>query len=239
MKRTKAQGPRVTVAPALGALLLGLLWTTPAMGQTTDRASDDEVVNTASQAESKTEARGEKTSTAPAEDFELFPTEEATPRVVQVDEAFTRKVNLRRRMLSTHQLMGLTTLSLMIATTVAGTLNYRDIYTADGAGTGIYIWPHRILGYTTALSFATTGSLALFAPESYKRHKGFDTATDHKIAVSGATLGMLTQVALGFVAARTQEAGNPADMSRVARIHQISGFVTTGLLATAATVWIF
>lgn len=156
-----------------------------------------------------------------------------------VDPAFTHKVELRRSMLQKHQLMGLTTLGLMVATSIVGGLNYQDIYGADPAGTGRYIWPHRVLAYTTTLSFGTTASLSLLAPKGYKKHKGFDTATAHKIAVSGATLGMLTQIGLGFVAARTQEAGNPADMKEVAKIHEISGIATTGFMAIAATVWIF
>ncbi len=231
---------RTTVPPAqrcswyiVGVLGLVLTLANPAVAQTTEAPQ-------APGAAGHREAQSvEEPGKSESDDFELFSQEEVAPPAVEVDEAFTRRVDLRRRMLSTHQLMGLTTLTLMLATTVVGVLNYQDVYAPDRAGTGHYLRPHRILAYTTTLSFATTGSLAVFAPESYKKHKGFDTATVHKMAVSGATLGMLTQVALGFVAARTQEAGNPADMSRIARVHRLSGFVTTSLLATAATVWIF
>lgn len=182
-------------------------------------------------------APGAVTEAVPMPDFDLFadkPTT-ATPAAHLPD----RPEKLRRDMLTLHQALGLTTLGLMAATTVAGQLNYNDIYAPGHAGTGMYIWPHRLLAYGTTGAFAATASLALFAPERQADPEGVDTSTIHKVFVGGATLGMLTQIGLGFVTARYAEAGNPRDLRKLAQAHQIAGYATTGMLAAAATVWVF
>jgi hypothetical protein len=172
--------------------------------------------------------------------FDFF--SDATASVAKsspADERLVESAAKRRRMLKTHQALGLTTLGLMAATTIVGQLNYSDLYSPHHAGTGNYIWPHRLLAYSTALSFGAAGGFALLSPESTDEHPGFDTTDMHKIFVGGATLGMLTQIGLGFVTARYAESGNPKDLSRMARYHQISGYATTGLLSAAAITWVF
>lgn len=144
----------------------------------------------------------------------------------------------RRKILKAHQAFGLTTLGLLAASSVVGQLNYNDTYGAKPAGTGNYLWPHRALTYTATLTFGATATLALAAPNK-PEERGFDTTTAHKLAVGGASLGMLSQVALGFATARYAGAGHPRDLSKMARAHQIIGYTTTGLLAVAATVWVF
>lgn len=182
-------------------------------------------------------APGAATEAVPMPDFDLFADQPTAPAPAAA--SLDRPAKLRRDMLSLHQALGLTTLGLMAATTVAGQLNYNDIYAPGHAGTGLYIWPHRLLAYGTTGAFAATASLALFAPEKQAEHEGVDTSTIHKVFVGGATLGMLTQIGLGFVTARYAEAGNPRDLRKLAQAHQIAGYATTGMLAAAATVWVF
>lgn len=171
--------------------------------------------------------------------FDFFGDVSTSVKPPAPDERLIETAAQRRRMLKTHQALGLTTLGLMAATTIVGQLNYGDLYSPNHAGTGNYIWPHRVLSYGTALSFGAAGALALLTPDSYAKHPGFDTTDMHKIFVGGATLGMLTQIGLGFVTARYAESGNPKDLSKMARYHQYTGYATTGLLSAAAITWVF
>src|SRR5690606_12980579 len=61
----------------------------------------------------------------------------------------------------------------------------------------------------------------------------------HRIAVIGASAGLVTQVVLGFVAARSADAGNARSLETYATVHQAVGYTTLGLMAVAATVWVF
>ncbi|MEG7973058.1 hypothetical protein, partial [Listeria monocytogenes] len=71
--------------------------------------------------------------------------------------------------------------------------------------------PHMGLGIATTAMFATTGSLALFAPNPYPKPIKFDTALVHKVAMAGATAGMVAQIIMGPItgsrAGRSDQAG--------------------------------
>ncbi len=172
--------------------------------------------------------------------FDLFgPAAPPPPSALSPDVA--RQAERRRTMLTLHQTFGIGTLVTMAATTVIGALDYHDLY-GSGSGSGNYLWPHRILVGVTTLEFATAGFLAAFAPKPYAGEvsdRGFSTATVHKTATALATLGMLTQIGVGFVAARRAEAGNPNDRRSLARIHEVVGYTTMGLIVVAASAWVF
>ena len=140
-------------------------------------------------------------------------------------------------MLEIHQGLGLSTLALMSLTVILGELNYQDLYTTEGTGTGNYKSPHRYLAYTTAGLFSLTGSFALFAPEVYNvSHSGFDSAIFHKIAVSGAALGMFSQLYLGYTAVNQMD--GEARQNRI-NLHRKIGYATLACLFSAALVWVF
>lgn len=141
-------------------------------------------------------------------------------------------------MLTVHQTLGITTWALLAATSVVGQLNYQELY---GGGGGSTKWqtPHRWLVVSASTAFAATGAFALLAPSPYDRPLRFDTALIHRIAVIGATAGMLTQAVLGWTTARRAEAGNPNSLGQYARAHQVLGYTTFGLLTVAGAVWLF
>ena len=141
-------------------------------------------------------------------------------------------------MLTTHQTLGITTWALMAATTVVGQLNYNELY-GGGGGSLKYQTAHRWLVVSTSAAFATTAAFSLFAPSPYDKPLRFDTGLLHRIAVIGATAGLLTQAVLGWVTARQAEAGNPNNLRTYARTHQILGYTTLGFLTVAGVVWIF
>jgi len=141
-------------------------------------------------------------------------------------------------MLKTHQTLGIATWALMAATVTIGQLNYNQIY---GGGGGNPKWqnPHEILVLSTSVAFAATAAFAIFAPTPYKKPLHFDTGLVHRIAVIGATLGMVTEGLLGWWTTHQANAGNPNNLRSMARTHQIVGYTTFGFLTVAGTVWVF
>jgi hypothetical protein len=125
----------------------------------------------------------------------------------------------------------------MAATVTVGQLNYNQLY--GGGGSNKYQTPHEILVIASSAAFAATGAFALFAPSPYKKPLHFDTGLVHRIAVSGATLGMLTEIFLGWWTTHQANAGNPNNLRTMARTHQVVGWTTFGFLTAAAAVWVF
>lgn len=144
----------------------------------------------------------------------------------------------RRWMLTTHQTLGIATWILMAATVTIGQLNYNQLY---GGGGGSTKWqnPHEYLVAATTAAFVATGAFALFAPSPYKKPLRFDTGLVHRLAVAGATLGMLTEVFLGWWTTHQANSGNPNNLRTMARTHQVVGWSTFGFLTVAGAVWIF
>jgi hypothetical protein len=176
-------------------------------------------------------------------DFDFFKdegkaanTDSGSPQPDSSDVA--AKASRRRWMLKVHQTLGITTWALMAATVTVGQLNYNQLY---GGGGGSTKWqgPHKALIVSTSLAFAATGAFAIFAPDPYERPKKLDTGMVHRIAVIGATLGMITEAVLGIVTSRRADAGNPRSLKTLARAHQAVGYTTFGLLTVAGTVWVF
>jgi len=144
----------------------------------------------------------------------------------------------RRHRLETHQFLGLTTWAFMAASCIVGQLNYNDLY-GGGSGRGSYLMPHRLLVYSTTGLFTATGIYALLAPQPYKKPLQFDTGLIHRIAAIGATAGMVAQVVLGFITARTADSGNPSGLKDMAKIHDVVGWTTFGFMTAAGSAWLF
>jgi hypothetical protein len=153
-----------------------------------------------------------------------------------VDEVES-KASTRRWMLKTHQTLGVATWLLLASTVIVGQLNYNQLY-GGGGGSSKWQTPHRYLVVSTSIAFAGTGTFAIFAPNPYPKPLHFDTGLVHRMAVIGATLGMLAEGYLGWVATHEANAGNPQSRT-MARAHQAIGYTTLGFLTIAGTVWLF
>ena len=165
----------------------------------------------------------------PEDDFELLPPEKPPDAAAVARQAeLSRTLSTRRQILRLHQLGGFATLATMTATVIVGQLNYMDKY-GGGGDTGKYRLTHQVLAYSTSGVFAATGLLALFAPSPFDKPLRFDTATLHKAAMLVATTGMVAQVVLGMVTAKSEGKVSQRDF---ALAHQIVGYTT--LAATAA-----
>jgi hypothetical protein len=168
----------------------------------------------------------------PALDFLLL---DEKPAPAATDPALDAAVRRRRALLTVHQAAGLATWGLMGATVVVGQLNYRDLY-GGGGYTERYRTPHRALAYTTASAFALTGLLALLAPEPYAKKRRLDTATIHEASMAIATLGLVSQVALGI---RTRQSLGSLNQRDLARAHQAVGYATFGAMTVGAVTLAF
>jgi hypothetical protein len=174
-------------------------------------------------------------------DFEFFgsenvaaPGSDASAKASLVSEL----VKKRRHRLEVHQFLGLTTWAFMAASCIIGQLNYNDLY-GGGSGRGAYMLPHQLLVYSTTGLFTATGIYALLAPQPYKKPLKFDTGLLHRVAAIGATAGMLAQVVLGFITARTADAGNSNGLKSMAKVHDVVGWTTFGFMTVAGTAWLF
>jgi hypothetical protein len=174
-------------------------------------------------------------------DFEFFGAENASGADTNSTEKIANASALsqkRRHRLETHQLLGLTTWAFMAASCIIGQLNYHDLY-GGGSGRGSYMMPHRLLVYSTAGLFTATGIYALLAPQPYKKPLKFDTGLIHRIAAIGATAGMVAEVVLGFITARTADSGNSSGIKQMATVHDVVGWTTFGFMTAAGAAWIF
>jgi cytochrome b561 len=150
------------------------------------------------------------------------------------DAELERKVRERRTLLDVHQAVGLATWGLMATTVVVGQLNYRDLY--GGGATQKYRDAHIALAGATTASYAFAGVLALAAPEPYPKRLRLDTATVHKASMALTTLGLLGQIALGYVTRNPPEGTDPR---RLAQAHQALGYATFGTMTIGAVTLLF
>ncbi len=178
---------------------------------------------------------------APGLDFDLFGEQSKTldPRKAADDErarsVIDRKVRLRRHLLKAHQIAGLTTLVLLASTLVVGQLNWYHKF-GGGDFTESYNTPHAVLAGATSLGFATTGVLALAAPNPFPKRIKLDSALLHKISMAVATAGMVTQLILGPIS--SANAGTQLE-GRLAVGHLATGYLTFAAMAVGVFAYVF
>jgi hypothetical protein len=171
-----------------------------------------------------------------SEDFDLLP-KEAAPDAAALarQQKLERKLAQRRTMLQFHQLAGFLTLASLTTTVVLGQLDYLDKYGGRGDTGTFHLW-HRWMGAAATGIFAGTASLAVFAPVPIEKRTRLDTATLHKIAMTVAAAGMVTEIVLGIVTASKEGQLVQRDY---ARAHQIVGYATLVAAYTGFTVLLF
>ncbi|HYO53666.1 hypothetical protein [Archangium sp.] len=176
-----------------------------------------------------------KQAEEPSMDFDLLEPSPAAESPRLVDPELERSIARRRTMLTLHQGMGLATLAGLAATVVVGQLHFDDRY-RGGGDTGRYDGWHTGLVIGTTTLFAGTGLLGLLAPTPFKKELRWDTITFHKLFVSLATAGMLTQVVLGLVTASREGQLSQVDL---AKAHQVIGYATLGAVGAGALMIVF
>lgn len=114
-------------------------------------------------------------------------------------------------------------------------MNYSDKY-GGGGDTQRFMALHRWLGIGTAVAFAATGALAVFAPSPLPKPVRLDTVTVHKVALAIASAGILAQIILGPVIASKEGQRSQRDF---ALAQQIVGYTSLAATATGAAVLTF
>jgi len=180
--------------------------------------------------------RRKEPTAKPPDDFDLLPKEAAPDAgALARQQKLERKLAQRRTMLQFHQLAGFLTLASLTTTVVLGQLDYLDKYGGRGDTGTFHLW-HRWMGVAATGIFAGTASLAVFAPVPIEKKARLDTATLHKIAMTVAAAGMVTEIVLGIVTASKEGQLVQRDY---ARAHQIVGYATLAAAYTGFTVLLF
>lgn len=168
-------------------------------------------------------------------DFNLLSEPAKNPATTAPSAELVYEVAHRRRMLQLHQALGFATLASLAATDIVGQLNLNDKYGGGGV-TNQYELLHIGLATLTLGLFTSVAALGIFAPTPYPKPLQWDTALVHKLFMSVAALGMLTQVVLGILASAHE---GSVSQTNFVTWHQVSGYVSLGAMAGGATVLLF
>ncbi|HWE29109.1 MAG TPA: hypothetical protein VHB97_13970 [Polyangia bacterium] len=174
-------------------------------------------------------------------DFNLFGDEKKKSPLDEAREAdriarLERSVRLRRKLLVAHQILGFATLAAVAATDVIGQLNYDDKYTKSGSDTGKFYNTHEDLGIITTALFATTGVLALAAPNPYPKPIKLDAALLHKASMAAAAACLLLQIVLGPITATRD---GKADQRDLVITHLVSGYGMFAFMSVGTLSYVF
>jgi hypothetical protein len=195
---------------------------------------------------SATTARAEEPKPAPAQaaggdgfDFELGDSAKKSAAETEADtkraNLIAEKVQLRRKMLVTHQVFGFVTLGLLAVTLVLGTLNYVDKF-GGGDYTGTYNTPHLALAVGSSATFTTAALLALLAPNPYPKPIKLDGALFHKVFMALAAACFVTQLVMGPISASRE---GQLDQRDLALGHLVVGYGSALFMTAGTLAWTF
>lgn len=144
----------------------------------------------------------------------------------------TRKseLNLRRTMLSIHQIGGFTTLGLMLATCYYG----QKIIDGGVNGRRDYEKTKYLFVNLTISAYTLTGLLAILSPPPMIRRDEVSTTSIHKTLAWFHVAGMIITPIL----ANTITSHRQFHMDK-AHVHQVAGYITTAIFASAMIVITF
>jgi hypothetical protein len=136
------------------------------------------------------------------------------------------EIELRRTMLTTHQIAGFTTLALM------WTSAYFGQRVIDGnrrlGGT------HQAFVTATILSYSITGLLAVLSPPPLIRRDEVGTVTIHKTLAWIHLAGMILTPIIGSMIRHRHSFS-----MKEAHFHQVAGYITTATFTAAVLVIVF
>ncbi len=150
------------------------------------------------------------------------------------EESREKELSLRRTMLTIHETGGFITLGAMLTTVVYGQLTLNG-YTSLGD-------THELWAQATIWSYFLTASMSLLSPPPMVRRSEWSTVSIHKglaiIHFSGMILTPLLAEGIAM-----EERGSGTNRDKIdrdkARIHQVSGYITTAAFAGALMVITF
>lgn len=170
----------------------------------------------------------------PGLDFDLL-TPESEASVGLLDPNLEGQLKTRRTMLKLHQGLGLAMAGGLTAATVLGQIQFNRSFRGHGDNRSLLAW-HRGVVIGTSVLFATVATLGVLAPDPVEREFQWNTVTFHKIFMSLATAGMITQAVLGILA--TSSYGELRE-PKLATAHQVVGYATLGCVAAGIVTLTF
>ncbi len=158
----------------------------------------------------------------------------ATGAFPLTEESRLKELNLRRTMLTAHEIGGFLTLGAMVTTVVYGQLTLNgDRRFAD---------THTNWAAATIFSYFLTASMSLLCPPPMVRRNNWNTVSIHKglafIHFTGMILTPLLADGIALDEGRSNTSQTKIDRDK-ARVHQISGYITTAAFASALMVITF
>jgi hypothetical protein len=140
-------------------------------------------------------------------------------------ESRKSELQVRRTMLTMHQIGGFITLGSMVTACYFG----QKIINGERG----YRTNHQLAVTAAIISYSATGLLAVLSPPPLIRRDEISTTTIHKTLAWVHFLGMVVTPILGNMI------GRHADFDHRAHIHQVSAYVTTATLALSMIVITF
>lgn len=135
-------------------------------------------------------------------------------------ESRKEELDVRRTMLTMHQVAGIATLGLMIATVVVGQRYIDGDFTLYDA--------KRRLGNATVLAYMTTAGFSLFAPPPAVRRDEWNSISTHKLFAFIHFTGMIITPILA-----NRIASPSGDYNQKVRVHQTAAYITTAAFSAS------
>ncbi len=135
-------------------------------------------------------------------------------------ESRKEELEVRRTMLTMHQVAGIATLGVMIATVVVGQRYVDSDFTLYDA--------KRRLGNATVFAYMTTAAFSLFAPPPAVRRDEWNSISTHKLFALIHFTGM---IATPILANRIARPGG--DYNQKVRVHQTAAYITTAAFSAS------
>ena len=146
-------------------------------------------------------------------------------------EVRKHELDVRRTMLTAHQIGGFVTLGLMGASLFTGQRYLNNNRASD-------LDLHQTLVTVTILSYGTTAMLSVFSPPPLIRRDEVSTTTIHKTLAWVHFAGMIITPLLGKAILQRGPGGRYVDIDR-AHYHQIAAYITTAVFAASLIVVTF
>ncbi len=147
----------------------------------------------------------------------------------------SKEIELRRKMLVTHQVLGYVTLASMIAQGIIGGKLYNGNFDSAREYQRVKS-AHQTMAAVVNVSYFTGAGLSLFAPPPLinKTRKGLSSARAHKWL---ASIHFSAMVATNVLSNSTDKAGSSGERAR--NWHRIAAYTAFGSFATATLVLTF
>ncbi|MFN3344598.1 MAG: hypothetical protein ACK412_03005 [Chloroherpetonaceae bacterium] len=135
-------------------------------------------------------------------------------------ESRKEELEVRRIMLTSHQVAGIATLGLMIATVIVGQRYVDGDFTLYDT--------KRTLGNATTIAYMTTAAFSLFSPPPAVRRDEWNSISTHKLFALIHFTGMIVTPLLA-----NRIASPNGDYNQKVRLHQVASYITTAAFSAS------